>query len=231
MFCASVVPSASAQMRWTDKGFANVSLGGQAGSHTLATSTSFDLYDEQAQVDTTQKVKGGALFDVSAGYKVWNNLAVAIGYSRTSSKSDASVAANIPDPAVTDRLRPITASVPDLGHTEQAINLMGVWMVPMTDKIDVGVSFGPSIITVKQDIPSTLTVAEPGPTVSGLTTESAKKTVAGINLGVDVTYLVTKRIGVGGLARYTVGSADLAGATKSLTVGGFQIGVGARLRF
>ena len=87
MICATVAPTASAQMKWTDKGFANVSIGGQAGSHTLATSTTFDLYDEQAKVETSQKVKGGALFDISAGYKVWRNLAAAIGYSRTSGKA------------------------------------------------------------------------------------------------------------------------------------------------
>jgi hypothetical protein len=61
--------------------------------------------------------------------------------------------------------------------------------------------------------------------------DDAKKTTVGINLGVDVTYLVTKRFGVGGLARYTWGSADLAGAADKLTVGGFQIGGGLRVRF
>ena len=231
IFCATVAPSASAQMKWTDQGFANISVGGQAGSHTLATSTTFDLYDEQAQVETTQKVKGGGLFDINGGYKVWRNLVAAIGYSRTSSKSDASVAASIPDPVFTDRPRGITASAPGLKHSEQAINLMGVWMVPVTDKIDAGLSFGPSIITVKQQIPSTLTIAEPGPTVSGLATQSAKKTVGGINLGVNVAYLVTKQYGVSGFLRYTWGSADLDGATKSLTVGGLQIGVGGHYRF
>jgi hypothetical protein len=231
MICAIVAPSASAQMKWTDQGFANVSIGGQAGSHTLTTSTSFDLYDEQAQVETTQKVKGGALFDLNGGYKVWRNLVAAIGYSRTSSKSDASVVGSIPDPDRFDLPRGVTASATDLKHSEQAINFMGVWMVPVTDKIDVGASFGPSIITVKQDIPSTLTIAEPGPTVTGLATESAKKTVGGINLGVDVTYLVTKKYGVGGFLRYTWGSANLPGTTKSLTVGGLQIGVGGRYRF
>ena len=151
MFCATVAPSASAQMKWTDQGFAAISVGGQAGSHTLATSTTFDIYDEQAHVETTQKVGGGGLFDINGGYKVWRNLVAAIGYSRTSSKSDASVAASIPDPVFTDRPRAVTASAPGLKHSEQAINFMGVWMVPVTDKIDAGVSFGPSIISVKQD--------------------------------------------------------------------------------
>jgi hypothetical protein len=231
MFCATVALPASAQMKWTDKGFANVSIGGQAGSHTLATSTTFDLYDEKAKVESSQKVKGGALFDISAGYKVWRNLAATIGYSRTSGKADAAVTASIPDPRVFDSPRALTASASGLKHTEQAINLTGVWMIPVTDKIDAGLSFGPSIISVKQDIPSTLTIAEPGPTVSALATDSAKKTAVGISLGVDVTYLVTKKYGVGGFLRYIGGSVDLDGATKSLTVGGLQIGVGGRYRF
>jgi Outer membrane protein beta-barrel domain len=231
IFCAGLVPSAHAQMKWTDKGFANVTVGGQTGSHTLETSTTFDLYDEKATVTSTQKVGGGGLFDISAGYKVWSNLAVGIGFSHAGKKSDAAVAASIPDPRVFDTPRAITAIAPGLKHSENAINFMGVWMVPVTDKIDVGLSFGPSIFMVKQDLPETLSVSEPGPTVSSLTTKSVDKTAAGVNLGVDVTYLLTKRYGVGAMARYTVGSVDLDGATKSLSVGGFQIGVGARLRF
>jgi len=218
-------------MKWTDKGFANISIGGQAGSHDVATNTSFDLYDEQAKVATTQKVGGGALFDINAGYKVWRNLVAAIGYSIVSSSADAAVAATIPDPQVFDRPRAVTASASDLNHTENAINLMGVWMVPVTDKIDVGVNFGPTIFIVSQDLPSTISVSEPGPTVTNLATDSVNKTTAGINLGVDVTYLVKKRLGVGGLMRYTWGSVDFGGGSDKLTVGGFQIGVGARWRF
>jgi hypothetical protein len=204
VLCALVAPTAHAQMKWTDKGFANISIGGQAGSHDVATNTSFDLYDEQAKVATTQKVGGGALFDINAGYKVWRNLVAAVGYSIVSSSADAAVAATIPDPQVFDRPRAVTASASDLNHTENAINLMGVWMVPVTDKIDVGVNFGPTIFIVSQDLPSTISVSEPGPTVTNLATDSVNKTTAGINLGVDVTYLVKKRLGAraGGLVAY-----------------------------
>ena len=59
----------------------------------------------------------------------------------------------------------------------------------------------------------------------------AKKTTLGINFGVDVQYLVANKIAVGGLARYTWGSADIDGATDNLSVGGFQIGAGIRYRF
>jgi hypothetical protein len=53
----------------------------------------------------------------------------------------------------------------------------------------------------------------------------------GIHFGVDITYLVTPRYGVGVLARYTWGSADITGADESVTVGGLQIGGGLRIRF
>lgn len=233
--CAAVAPKAAAQMTWTDKAFVNVSAGAQAGSHSLATATPFELYAEEGSVASAQEVGGGGFFDISAGYKVWRNLAAGIGFSRTGSSGDAAIAASVPDPLIFGRLRPATGSASDLKHSETVINLMGTWMVPVTDKIDVGISAGPSIFNVKQDLPSAVTVSEPGPTVSSVAVADASATSVGINFGVDVTYMVTTwkdtGIGVGGLARYTWGSADLDGTSDKLTVGGFQIGAGLRLRF
>jgi len=229
--CAFVAPAAQAQMTWTDKGFLNVTGGIQTGSHTLATDSTFTLYREPATVVTTQDVNGGGFFDLSAGYKVWRNVALGVAYSWTSSKADGVVSASIPDPRFFDQPRAVTASAPDLNHTEGAIHIMGVYMVPVTDKIDVALSAGPTIFQVKQDLPGALTVTEPGPSVTGAAVTEVNKTTVGLNLGVDVTYLITKKIGVGGLARYTRGSADLDGATEKLTVGGFQVGGGVRVRF
>ena len=218
-------------MTWTDRAFVNATVGVQGGSHTLETESPFTLYDEPGSVSSSQKVKGGGFFDISAGYKVWQNLAVGLGYSRTGSKADAAITASVPDPLVYDRKRTVSASANDLDHSENAVHLMATWMVPVTDKIDVGVSAGPTFFSVKQSLPSGVTVTEPAPTVSSVSVADVKKSTTGINLGVDVTYLITKRMGVGALARYTRGSADLDGASDKLTVGGFQIGVGARLRF
>ena len=231
VFCALAAPRAFAQMKWTDKGFANINIGGQSGSHDVATTTTFVVYDEDAHINTTQKTGGGFLFDINGGYKVWSNLVVAVGYTFMSDSTDGAVTATIPDPAVFDHLRTVTTTANDLKHTENALNFMGVWMVPVTDKVDVGISFGPTVFFVKQELPDTIQFTEPGPTVTGLTTKDISKTAGGVNFGVDVTYLLTKKMGVGGLLRYTWGSVDLEGATDSLTVGGFQIGVGARYRF
>jgi outer membrane protein with beta-barrel domain len=230
-FCALAAPRAQAQMKWTDKGFANINIGGQSGSHDVETTTTFVVYDEDAHVTTAQKTGGGVLFDLNGGYKVWSNLVVAVGYTFMSDSADAAVTATIPDPRIFDNPRTVTTNANGLSHAEHAINLMGVWMVPVTDKVDVGISFGPTIFMVKQELPDTLTFTEPGPTVTGLTKKDVNKTTTGVNFGVDVTYLLTKKAGIGGMFRYTWGSVDLGGANDSLTVGGLQIGLGARYRF
>jgi len=224
-------PQAQAQMTWTDKGFFNLSGGAQVGSHTVATTSTFDIYDEQARVDTSQKIKGAGFFDVNAGYKVWRNLAIGLGYSFTSSSADATISASVPDPVFFDRPRSTSGSAGGLKHTESVVHVIATWMVPVTDKIDVAVSAGPSVFAVKQDLVSALTIGEPGPTISGTTITKASKTGPGANFGVDVTYMINKRFGAGALARYTWGSVELPGATKKLTVGGFQVGAGARVRF
>ena len=227
-----VVPaSAVAQMKWTDNGYATLSVGGQAGSHTLTTQTDFTLYEETGTLTTSQKVGGGAFVDIGGGYKVWRNLVVALSFSHAGSSSDVSITAQVPDSVFTDRLRPATARLSGAKHSENVVHISAVWMVPVTDKIDVGVLAGPSVFMIKQGLANGVTVTEPDPTVNNVTSTNAKKTTGGFDLGVDATYLITKKIGAGLLARYTVASVKLPAATKSLTLGGFQFGVGARYRF
>ena len=228
-----VPASAVAQMTWTDKGYVSVSVGAQAGSHTLTTAPAFRLYDEDGSLTTSQKVGGGGFFDLSGGYKVWRNMLVAVGVSHSGSSKDIAITAQVPDPADFDRLRSVNAALPGAKHSENAVHFSAVWMVPVTDKIDVGISAGPSIFMVKQTLATGLAISEPGPTVTGVVSAKSNKSAGGVNLGVDVTYLLTKnkKIGAGVLARYTGGSVKLPDAAKSLTVGGFQFGVGVRYRF
>lgn len=228
---AMMVHPAQAQMTWTNQGFVNVNFGVQGGTRDLTTQSTFELYGENASVSTAQEAGGGALFDIGFGYKVWQNLALGITYSRVAKDHDAAIAATVPDPDFFDRQRSVSGAAPNLSHKENAFHLQGTWMVPVTDKVDVGFSFGPTIFNVSQDIPTAITINEPGPTISGVTITTEKKTSVGINFGVDVSYMVTPQFGAGALVRYTWGSADFDAADDSLTLGGFQIGGGVRVRF
>jgi Outer membrane protein beta-barrel domain len=229
--CTCAAAPASAQVQWTDKGFVNVNFGAQAPSQTLDTDQNPDIYGEPASIRTTQDVAGGGFFDISAGYKVWKNLAAGVGFTHVGSTADLSVSADIPDPNFFDRPRAVSSTVSGAGHSQNAIHLTGTWMMPMTEKVDFGFQFGPTIFLVSQELPGIPTITEPGPTVNFGSLEKEDKSTVGIHFGVDGTYLVTPRFGVGALLRYSWGSVDFDGASDGLTVGGFQIGVGGRVRF
>src|SRR5688500_985436 len=96
---------ASAQMTWTDQGFANVNVGIQTGSQSFSVNTPFELYGETGSVASAMDVKAGGFFEIAGGYKIWRNLAVGAGYTYASGSSDAAIAALVPDPLLFDQLR------------------------------------------------------------------------------------------------------------------------------
>lgn len=229
---ALALPTAtSAQVQWTGKGFINVGAGIQGGSKEVTTRTGLQLYDEDFTLDTTQHAEGGIVFDVSGGYRVWRNLAIGIGYTMAGKGTEITATADVPDFLFSDRRRPVSATFTEGTHTQQGIHLMGVWMVPITDKIDIAISGGPTYFIIKQSVATDVTVEEPAPTLAALTFTEPDATGIGVNLGVDVTYMVTSRFGAGGTFRYTYGSVEIPGAVEKFKAGGPQGTVGIRIRF
>jgi hypothetical protein len=229
--CALAAAPAQAQMTWTDRAFVNVNFGVQEISRTLNTASEFDLYEETGRLSTTQPIDGGALFDLGAGYKVWRNLAVGLGYSRFQSDADVAISASVPDPNFFDRPREVSGIASNARHSEHAVHLQGTWIMPVTDTVDVGFSFGPTIFKVSQDVATAITVTEPAATIASTTVVRENKTAVGLHLGIDVNYFFTPRFGAGMLARFAWGSTDLDSSDENLKLGGFQIGGGLRVRF
>jgi hypothetical protein len=223
-------PAHAQIMQWEDRGFANVNVLAQPQSRNVTDSSTFTLYDENGTVTCPRKIGGGAVFDVSGGYRVWHNLAVGLGYSRFSDSSNVTVTAAVPDPLVFEQPVVQDLNAGKLDHAENAVHFSAVWFWPVTDKIDVAASAGPSVFNVSDQGVTGVTVQPNTSIATGVTTTKDSKTGVGVNAGVDVTYLVTQKIGAGLLLRYAGASVDLP-TVKSLKVGGFQIGVGARYRF
>lgn len=216
-------------MQWTDKGYVSITGGAQVGSHNVTVTTTPQIYGEPAAIATSSKVKSGGFFDVGGAYRVWgHNLLAGLSYAHTSSSSNGSINASIPDPVQFGSPRPFSSSVGSIKHSENQIHLDAIWMMPVAEKLDVGVFAGPSIFVVKQGTIGNLTVTEPGPSVTAQV-GSSTKTTAGINLGADAQYMVARKIAVGGLARFSWGRAKIGGG--KVTAGGFQIGAGVRYRF
>lgn len=233
------VPRADAQViNWNDRGFANVNGGYQTQSHDFDSTTTFSLYDETATLNARHEVRSGALLDVSGGVRVWRNVGIGVGYSRFQNTDDVTVEATLPHPLFYDRPRSVTAEVNDLKHTESAVHIFGLWMLPVSRKMDVAFFLGPTIFSVKQGLATGVQIAQPEPapyvgTITGVVKAEAKETGVGVNVGADWTYMVTPELGGGVFLRYAGGSVKLEtqGRSVDMKVGGFQLGAGLRVRF
>src|SRR3954469_12578129 len=143
--CAAPQIASAQTMQWTDKGYATLNIGGQVGSHDLDTNSTFPLYDETATVTSTQKVSGGAFFEVGGAYRVWgNNLLAGVSFSHTGSDADVAITGSIPDPVFFDRPRTVNSTQSGAKHSENALYLNAIWMIPVANKLDVGVFGGPA---------------------------------------------------------------------------------------
>jgi len=209
--------------------FVGVNVGAQTRSSTVNNDFSFPLYRETATVATTASVDRGAIFDVSVGYRFMPMFGVAIGYTSFSSTGTAQGTGSIPSPTFFNRPAAVTISGTDAKRTDRNIYLVFVGFMPITDKLEVSGFIGPSATRVKQELISEATVPLGTQTVVS-TLQNQSGTAKGINVGGDLAYQILNQVGAGVFIRYISGSADLTSA-QDVKVGGFQIGVGARLRF
>lgn len=221
---------AAAQLAGTDRAFVNVNLGRQWMTQSFTTAGSQPIYLEIASWEASLDIDDSVVFDIGAGYRVWKNLAVAAGFSRASDTHTSPFAASVPDIVAYDAPHATRREI-GLKREEQAFHLSAVWIVPITDNLDVAVSAGPSFFSVTQPFVSGMTVA-PGTSDAAAVTSSIKSSATGYHVAADLTYRILRNVGVGGMLRHSAATVDTPGLSRStLDAGGFQAFVGARFRF
>ena len=209
--------------------FVNISVGGQFQSRDFSSVATFPLFDETGTVTANQTIGSGFVFDATAGHRFARRFAGAIGVSTFNGSGEAASVASIPSPLFVGKPTIKNFSPEDYGDLNQtnvAINFQVVYMWPLSDRFDLQLSGGPTIIHVSQDIASATPEENSTATIESQSATSGK---AG-NVGVDLAYKLNNRYGVGGFVRYLGGQVDLP-AVENFTVGGVQAGGGIRIRF
>jgi hypothetical protein len=209
--------------------FINVNGGAQTQARSLDNSFSIPIYGQTATVATTTTIPSGGIFDMSFGYKVANSIGVAIGFSTFSVKGASAGAASVPSPIFFNR--PLAVTIPEspADRKDRSVYLLLVGFVPVTDKVELALSIGPSFIRVQQSMITSVSIPAGTQNVNP-TQQSQSGTAKGVNVGADLTYMFIKQVGAGAFMRYNGGSVDLESA-PGLKAGGFQVGLGGRLRF
>lgn len=214
----------------TDKFFANVNVGGQLATREITSLATKRIYDETATLTSTLPIGRGAVIDFGGGYRVWGDVFAGLVISHFGNTETASTVATIPSPIFFNRPATITGTTTDLKRSETNVAPHAVWVTPLTDKIDLAVAVGISIIKVSQDLAATLNDPPPSTQAATVSATTEKGTAVGPYIGVDFIYGLTPRYGVGGYVRYAGGKVDLA-SVPDANVGGAQVGGGFRLRF
>lgn len=230
--------NARAQSRdWPERIWIGVSGGFQPAANGFDDAFELPRYAETERVDIGYPVKGGALVAASGGYRVWKRFTVGLGVSRYSRRSDATVSARVPHPFFDNQFRQIEGTSSTL-RGETGTHLLLGWMMPVTDRIRVIVTAGPSFMSVEQTVVTGVQFAETYPydtaEFTAATTRRASRSATGFNAGADVMWMFARHIGAGGLVQVTQARARLIpaeGRTLPVDAGGAQAALGIRLIF
>jgi hypothetical protein len=131
----------------------------------------------------------------------------------------------------------VNGTASGLGRTETLAALELSWLFALARRVDMFVFGGPAYINVRQEMATRIKFTESYPydaaTMVGLDTANVSGGGFGVTAGVDVSYLMTKHVGVGGEVRYSYASATLKPSDQPSKVGlgGLQAAFSARFLF
>jgi hypothetical protein len=236
----AVAAPAGAQGRspLTQRIFISVNGGVQQAPSDASDRFEFDEHVETATVDVTYPYKANPAFDGGIGVRVWRRFGAGFAFSRFSGDTEAQVRGSIPHPFFFDQPREIEGTASGLTRSETALHAQVFYVLPLAGRLQAIVSAGPSRIEAEQGVVRDLQYDEEFPfdtaTFRSASTRGAKASAIGFNVGADVAYMFTRRLGVGGLLRFSRATVDLdagGGRSVSVDVGGLQGGGGIRLVF
>ncbi len=226
-----------ADAQWN--GFFNVNGGVQTADRIVTHTLEENVYDETAKYDATMTSPGGNTLDAWAGVRVRGNVGIGLGATILNARGAIGVEGLVPSPLFTSSDRtaaPIER--PGLNHQQVGLHLPLLYMAPVSERVLLVVSAGPSWFRLRHDALATVdrsTERAPYEMVelTDFTTTVEEGTGIGYHAGLDVTYLVVRWVGVGLYVRYSGGTVEIAtpGGEQSIDVGGAQAGAGLRFRF
>lgn len=219
--------------------FAN-GLSQQSGARQFADQWSYRAYGGDAKVSVSHAVAAAPIADFGGSLRLWRGLMAGGGYSMSKTMDATVVTGSVPHPINQNNPRVLESRSLQSLHRLQVAHVFGAWRFPVFDKLDVAAFGGASFFNLTQGVVTNVTAVEAGGPpfaavkIDQLQSGQHRRNTVGGHVGVDVTYMATRFLGVGLLLRYTDGIVVLPAAnagTLSVAVGGLEVGGGVRIRF
>ena len=239
-------PPAAAQSR--PRVFIGVSGASQLTRHPFTDRFTFDVNREGGSTDTRYPVEGGTAVDGSVSVRLWKGLGLGVGVTNFTRDVDAEITSRIPHPFFFERLRELAATA-SAARGERSIHVQAAYHLPLARALSLSLFGGPSFVSVEQDVVSP--AADPG-LVGGVRYDEtfpydavtfrsanlvgASGSGSGFHAGVDLGWMFSRNVGVGGMVRYTAVTVGLdlppnGARRKSIDAAGAVVGGGLRLAF
>lgn len=216
----------------------------QASSRQDEIEVSFRTYGEQSKLLVRERFRGGAHIDVGGSLRIWRGLLFGASYTQMSRAGSATVTGTVPHPLDAGQDRTAPETLVGLPSEERATHGYLGWRLALRDRLDLELLAGATYFSLRRGVVVHLTPVEVvGPPFNeiGLQVDTGEHTRngAGFNAGFDLTYRLTPatripQVGVGLFARFTEGSVSVpvtGAASRRISVGGVQGGIGLRFRF
>jgi hypothetical protein len=219
----------------------SANVGQQASTLTVSQEQSFDRYFEQGSFTFERTIPQSMVYDFGAMVRVWRGLYAGGALSVFDQSGAGTVTARVPHPLQFSKPRATTGEIPDANRREFGQHITVGWAIPASGGLDFILSGGPSFFNTQQLFVTRLDFSlqdEVFPfdelAFPRADTETLRENVIGYNAGVDMTWRVNKRIGLGLLVRYSAGKKEFipTGALPvEVTTGGLHAGGGVRILF
>ena len=230
-------PAIAQSREWPERFWFSVNGGVQPTTHSFSDAFDVPLNAESETVAIAYPVTGGAIVAASGGCRVWKRLALGLGVTRYSRTEPATIDARVPHPFLDNQFRDVHGTAPAT-RRELGAHLLAGWMVPITDRIRLLVTAGPSLLSVRQSLVTAVDVTETYPydtaTFKSATTTDSTASAVGFNAGADVFWMFSRHVGAGAMMQITrarVKEPADGGRTIAVDAGGVQAGGGLRFSF
>ena len=237
VMCAVCSDPAAAQERLR----LSATVGQQTTTTTVSQDQTFDRYFEQGSFNFERIVPKALVYDAGVTIRVWRGLYAGGAVSIFNATGPGALTARVPHPLQFNKPRTTTGEVAGARRFEMGEHIMFGWAIPADGGLDFTLFAGPSIFTTEQLLVRSLTLSldtEVFPfdelAFPATVTETLRDNVIGYNAGVDMTWRVSRNVGLGLLLRYSNGKKALTptGAQPvDVTVGGLHAGGGLRILF
>jgi hypothetical protein len=251
--CMLLLCPPASQAQSPSKPDMQVVFGANVGVALPATDALTDIYTEtngsnRNELRAEYPLSSAVLLDFSGGVIIGPGLFVGAGFTRSGSSAPGTVTLTLDHPAYHPVLTASTETGP-LEHAESDVHLQFGYRVPMRGPLSVIAFVGPTHFSVSQPMIDDWYADEIyvrdsrtyQAIVSDPETAETRAGGWGYNLGTDVSFALSRNIGIGGMARYTRGSIEfdqpLQSNIKDRTIthifdaGGLQLSGGIRFRF